>query len=423
MAITIQQAPATLVTGFNDIIYVVSSNNSSQDNFQYICDIYITDDTGALTHAGQSYLREKVPAEPTYSSGVFNVGRKIESFLKYDIGDDTYGSQKCANSIIEIQLKFGEEYGPSSAITAYPNLTTASTIKAWNGIIDFPDIVDYAKAEFVNASANSTSRMLTDRPTSGTIRSDSNAWIYAVAEASNELKYMYVHTYNSSNNLLGSFKITNNFASITTTGRYMIRFPAGLRNLDLIPSADFDTSNFTVPPVSAGAVDHYEIFFANNNSQRVRASQFYKIDSSCTDHDVYTLHFWNKLGGFDTVSFIRAHTQDTNVVKKDKYKRNMITRIGGGRYGYNKRDLSDVQFYTQAKDQYKIISDWFKEEDFTWLEELITSPVVFHDHPTHGLVPIIITDTKHTHKQWRTDGLSNLEVTFEYGFDKYRQRQ
>lgn len=443
MAITIQQAPQSFTPGFNDVIFVVSSNNTGQSNFQYVCDIYITDDTGALTFAGQTYLREKTPVDPVYSSGVFNIGRKIESFLSYDSSGIT-GAEKCPSSIIQVQCKFGEEYGASSAITVYPNLTTATTIQIWNGVMDSAEFKDYNVNNYISTgSTNGTRKFLTNRPShgdytassnisnyllaQGKIRSDENAWLYILANKisgnNTDIQYFKIEIFNSAGTLLKSYKIKNNRRDATTAGMQMIRFPAGTRNLQLIAAADFYTGDGddAGPIVWASTYYKYQIW-CQTATTHISETQWYLVDDSCTDYTVYRLHFLNKLGGFDSFSFIRAHTEETNITQRDSFKRNLITRIGGGQYGYNKTDLSDVNFYTRNKDSFKVMSDWISEDVSEWLEELVTSPVVFHDHPTHGLLAVNIKDTEHIRKQWVTDKLFNLEITFEYSTDRYRQR-
>jgi len=126
------------------------------------------------------------------------------------------------------------------------------------------------------------------------------------------------------------------------------------------------------------------------------------------------------MGGFDSFSFIKGHTEKTDITR-DSFKRNKTTRIGGGRYGFNNYDLSNVQYGTKHKDTIKVNSDWISEADSTWLEELFTSPVIFHDHDTYGNIPINITDTSYERKKWVTDKLFNLEISFQYSDDKYRQ--
>ncbi|MCR4307509.1 MAG: hypothetical protein NUV80_03040 [Candidatus Berkelbacteria bacterium] len=424
MAVTIRQQPQSLTPGFNDIIFVVSSTNVAQTNFQYVCDIYVQNDSGAVTHAGNSYIREKTPADPVYSSGVFNVSNILRSFLTYDIGDDIFGSQKSTNSVIQIQCNFGEEYGASSGVVVYPNTagwgapdTATSDIKTiWNGVFDYVDFKDYLVSQYSNSSANTTVKLLTNQPATRIIRSGENAWLYKINTATNEMGFYYCYPYTSAGSLTQPCVIRNNFVTINSTGRYMIRYPSGW-NLNSIPAADFITGS---QPILTSTVAYYLIFTTNSaysiNSQTYR----FNVDTTCTDHTVYRLHFLNKLGGFDSFSFIKAHTFDTDI-KRESYKRNTTQRIGGGQYGYNKSTVSQVQFLTTNKDTVKVNSDWIDEDTSTWLEELLTSPVVFLDDATHGLIAVNIVDSKYTRKQWRTDGLSNLELSFQYGYDRYRQ--
>src|SRR3990172_7152164 len=113
MAITIQDSPATFTPAYNPIFSTLSSTNTGQANFQYICDLYIT----GKTFAGAGFLRLKSPAAPLNGRGVFDVSKHIERYLSFDVGNDINGFQRSVNSILEYQLKFGEEYGPSSGVT------------------------------------------------------------------------------------------------------------------------------------------------------------------------------------------------------------------------------------------------------------------------------------------------------------------
>ena len=420
MSITIHQNPNPQTTssfhpGFNDIIFVVSSSNVAQANFQYICDLYLTDETGALTHAGQTYIREKTPAEPTYTSGVFNIKDIVKSFLSHNIGDATYGFQKCSNSIVEVVCKFGEEYGASSAITAYPNLTNTSTRYFWNGLFDFPDIKDYSGN--YSGSSSSTLKFLTARPQNGIIRSNERAWLYTLDLT--ECDRATVVTYDNAGAIIATHVITNSLHPVTSTGENMIRFPAGPLNLNSIPASAFVSG---AQPIYTDGVMSYSITMTDTVAGQVRDKQYYYLNSECTDSTIYRFHFWNKLGGFDSFSFIRAHTFETDI-KRQNFKRNTITRQPSGNYGYAKDVQSDIQFNTNLKDTIKVTSDWVSEATTLWLEELLTSPVIYLDDATHGLIAINPIDTKYIRKQWRTDGLHNLEFTFQYSYDRFRQSQ
>jgi len=424
MAITIQQAPPLVnsvgfVPGFNDIVFVVSSTNTAQTNFQYVCDVYITDDSGAVSHAGNAYLRTKTPVDPLYSSGVFNISDKIRSFLSYDNGNDEKSFQKSPNSVIQFVCKFGEEYGASSGVVVYPDLTTSSTYYAVNAsLTDLEANTISLPIDYALFGTSTTKKFLTNRPSSGIVRTENDGWVSHANSFTNANYNAVIKTYNSTGGIQDTYYIANPYATVTTSvGRRVQRFPAGVNNILKLNTSHILSGQAVV---DFTAVQRYQIYLVNASSAQTSEPQWYVIDDQCTDQTVYTLHFLNKLGGFDTFPFIHAHVKTTDV-KKENFKRNKVTRIGGGRYGYNNYDLNSVQYNTTSKDKVKIISDWISEEDSTWLEELITSPVVFVDDPTYGRVAINIVETSYTHKQRFTDKVFNLEITFEYSDDNRRQ--
>ena len=426
MAITIHQSPQIHSPGFNDLVYVVSSTNTAQTNFQYLCDIYLTNDSGAISHAGRTYLREKTPVDPLYSSGVFNISNHIRSFLTYDLHGSSGSVMKCPNSNLQVVCKFGEEYGPSSGITQYADLATASTVIVKNQVFDFLDFKDFNYSNYTNPSGNTTAKFLTNvvstDATTGfrkfTVRDNEDAWLYKMASASNEAMYFNIRTYDNLGSIIATHQIYNAFSAISTVGRYSYQIPAGPLNINLIPENDIVGAN--VQPIIYSSVYSYDIWSANASNTQTSEKIKFVIDYNCVEDTVYRLFFLNKLGGFDAHSFTLAHTFETNV-KREIFKRNMITRIGGGNYGYNKYDSSDVQYLTTNKDTVKVVSNWIDENTSTWLEELVTSPVVYLYDSTHGYVSVNITDSKHVRKQWRRDGLFNIELSFTYGYDRYRQ--
>ena len=66
-------------------------------------------------------------------------------------------------------------------------------------------------------------------------------------------------------------------------------------------------------------------------------------------------------------------------------------------------------------------SDWVTEATNDWLEELITSPDVYVDDVTFGLVPVEITTSTFDLKQTVNDKLWNISISFRYTYDTFRQ--
>ena len=97
MAYSISQQPSLYAPAYNDQIYVVTSSNNGQTNFNYIAQVYI----------GSDIITLKAPANPTYGSGVFNIGRIIENYVNSDIDRTALSFQTNANSYKEYYVRFG----------------------------------------------------------------------------------------------------------------------------------------------------------------------------------------------------------------------------------------------------------------------------------------------------------------------------
>lgn len=420
MAITILQSPAATTPVYNPVVSLVSSTNTAQTNFKYVLDVYIT----GQTFAGQSYLRMKAPANPTYGNCVFDVSGILERYLSYNVGNDIYGFQASTSSIIEYQLKFGEEYGQSSAIIVYPNLTVDSARYAWNGGVDFLPFTSYTQADYVTGSA--TRKQLTTHPTNTSItqaqpiRSGESAWTGVLLNTSGDIKIGEVRTYDSSANLLQVYNIINwQYYDINPVGERFLRFPTGY-NLDSISQSDL-IGGQTQPIVSGASVKYWSVSFRNSSNNLVTELRYFVKDTKCTQQTEYRLHFLNKLGNFDSFTFTGA-SHFTTDIKRKKYEKPAGKYITSTSYGFAAKDQGDINFYTELKDTIKLESDWQNEDVFTWLEELVSSPVIFHDDSTYGLVPVNITDTKHTRKKRITEKLFNLEISIQYSFNRFRQR-
>lgn len=423
MATTIRQQPARgYFPTMNPCIYVVSSTNSAQPNFQYVCDLYFTDDNGAKTIAGRSYLRTKAPVDPVYSSGVFDISPMCRNFVSYDIGDDIYGWQKCPNGVIAVTPYIGEEYGPSSGVTVTASAVALNSQFFIGASIDPLEFnsTDWKTKYIVSNTVTTDVHALTYRPQGGKIRATERAWLHYFTDLFNSIYNARIRTYDNAGALTATYYVDNPYKLIGSVGKQFVRFPAGPSNLQAISSSLILSGQASI---DFNGIYSYDICTVNATSGVTSSPETYTVDQDCVqDYPVYRLHFQNKLGGFDSFSFTQASQFSTDV-KRDNFKRNTITRIGGGRYGYNNSTESNVQFNTMHKDKVKITSNWIDEDTSEWLEELVTSPVVFLDDATYGLVAVKVTDANYIRRQWRTDGLSNLELTIEYSFDRLRQSQ
>ncbi len=45
--------------------------------------------------------------------------------------------------------------------------------------------------------------------------------------------------------------------------------------------------------------------------------------------------------------------------------------------GYNRYNETTFNYAIQHKDKYKLTSDWVNEQDYSWLAQLVSSPIVY----------------------------------------------
>ena len=406
MAITINSTPQTYNPAYNDIVFVVTSTNIAQPNFKYIADIYV----------GSQTIRLTISKDALYNTGIFNLGRVIESYVSSDISKSVYGFAQNTSSYTSWYVSFGEQYGNTPAI--YSGLTTSSTYYSWNSCFDFLPFQSYTQTPYVLQSA-AVKQLLTNKPATVNIRDSEDAWLYMATASSGVVYDARVRTYDSSGSLIQTVKINNPYQAVSSANDRFVRFGCGTNNLNNIASSGITTG---AQPIITASVYSYDVTFEMFNGTLVSTPQTYTIDQRCTQYTPYRFHFLNKLGGFDSFTFILASTK-TSKNNKTYYSKNVNRSLSSTTYGYNTSDRSKTQLNNIVKDNIKVQSDWISESTMTWLEELINSPEVYLDDSTYGLVSVNIMNSSFEFKQSVKDKLFNLEIEFEYSYDRYTQRR
>ena len=434
MAITIDKRAPLHSFVYNPIWWVVQSTNTAQDNFRFICDIYIN----GQTFAGASYIRLKVPTDPVENKGVFNPNSILERYLTYDISIAAAGAEavkQAPNSVIQYTLKFGEEYGPSSAVTAFPDLAVTGNHYAYNGIIDhldYPEFIDTSGAIYLNPSTT-TKRFLTNDPRKDTspycqVRSNENAWLQILNDQSgNNSARAHYEFFDSTFQVLNATVIVaNNFRLLANISDRRIIVPAGY-NIDDIATADIISG--TLPQVSSASNIFWKVSMTDTSNVQTSEVFIFKKDSQCTVHEEVRIHFQNEHGAFDSFTFTKANDFETEVKERKKFSKPLGKFIASNNYMYETEDRHDVVFYTEMKDTITLNSDWINEDVCFWLEELVTSPVVFIENATFSrqqqtieLVPVTVLDKKYIRKKRQTSKLINLQIKIQPTYNRYRQR-
>lgn len=397
MAITVRQQPASLFPAYNDAVYIVTSTNVAQPNFKFVADIYVN---------SVKVDRMLIPPHPTELSGKVNVSPLLESRVSVDINLSDNRILPNTNSNVQYEVKFGEAYG-SSGTVIYPNLTNISGKYLWNAVLDYPDFCNYSSGDYIGD-------FLTENPYRGTgmeLTVDDNAWLYW-NNFNLDTSYVKVLTYNSANTLIGTFKIDNKY----TTNRFL-RIPTGPNNILNIPDAQFTLG---IQPIITGSVAYYTVQTFNSSNVELSIVARYNIVDNCSRYEKRRLQFLNEVGGYDTFNFTLV-SKETMDIERSMFKKDLGSYGSSFSFVNSPNDRAYSQYHTRIKDKISIQSDWVKEEQLAWLEQLVTSPDVRLDDGSY-LIPINITNTSFEKKKVVNEKLFNLQLEYTLSYDRYRQR-
>lgn len=416
MSYTLHQYPDTHVPAYNDIIYVVSSSNNGQSNYKYIADIII----------GSETIRLKCFPHPTYGSGVFNLGRIIETYVnKYGSDIDNYdttttGWEINPNFYKKFYVSFGEEYGSSSGIVEHPNITSDRYVYAWNGIVDYLKFQSYSEGNYLASNNKVLNYYNSDLVRK--IQMNQMSWIYAIQKNVTDYSSGIITAYNSANAVIRQCSVINPFNNGAVDNDKFIRFGCGTSNLNYISSGvvDYVGSGNIIPTNTS----YYEVFLGGNS---VSKTFRFNIEDSDCKYTTYRLHWLNKLGAYESFNFNKKNYIDTDI-NKSNYKRITGGLTSASAFGYNISDRGTRTFNNELKDTLHLKSDWLSDQEYILLQSLIESPEIYietlvYNGDTYTLVPVTCTDKKFKQKTILNDKVYNLDITLEYCFIRNSQRQ
>jgi hypothetical protein len=391
MAITIVQEPVDYSSVHDEAWYDVSSTNSSNIGFKYVCDIYI----GATIVA-----RIKSFPQPSTLRGLFNVSNVLRNYINNPF---TPASSHFAWSnmglFVNYSVQFGEEYGG----TLYTNLENRTDVRLYDYAVDYLPTLDRIwTGDGLSYQADYEGQVLSRRqynaiqipnaqlPSSFFISamglSDVNDFQTTIRHYTNGVWSPYISLgWSYGNDKLMVFNISP-YAINQTYGSQLI------------------TSNTTKYEIELG-----------DDPQGTFATLL--VTTTCIDK--YTpaiLHFQNSLGGWDSFSFSLVNRQTRNNESKSfeqaEWQLNPSNLIGrydsqGVFYGGSKT-FSTLQTIT-----YKLISDYVVLPDYYWLNDLIRSTSVYLSVGVDYYMPVTIKTNNWVEKKRYTDKVYNLELDIE----------
>jgi hypothetical protein len=387
MSITVKQVipgPPSYPSAHGKLDFVISSTNTGQPNFKYVFDVWV-----GFVKVGTF----KVYPDPVTGLGYFNAGKVVRSYL-----DQYYLSNALAKltSIdpsgrheIVFDMKYGEEYG--SPVTLYSALTFSDGHRAYNYYNDlYPVGVLHQLSSYVG-------KPITNRPKVQRVTMNDIGYMPIWNPNADSLT-MNVDVYDSAGALSGSNHTTQNFpfSMLGFTPRCINATHAGL-----IPAT---TSYYTI---TVGTEVH----------------TFY-LDCY-PKYTPYALTFLNRLGGYETAFFRMKSSRSVDIEKKSYGSNDIRVFTGGGgsagtspyeAFSSNVLLPAQRNSYVQQKQKMKLSTDFLTDQDFDWLKELVSSPVVYllaENAGSQYYIPVEPKVTSFEYKRRNVHGLGCLDIDIE----------
>ena len=410
MAVTVTQQPPILTPAYGDIVITVSSNLVvSKFKFKYIYDIFKYNSTGS----GQVYVG-RVRQTPNPSGvGMLDLSRYLQN--QVDIIDIknfdgtifvTDGSSGAANpNNCSYTVNCGEEYANTlyGAVSLYngngtlstgTTLNSTSTTTGWtfNGVKQFEEGFDWNEAPYVSSTGRT---LLTNSPRTLYKETDEYFTMASLFGTYSGTTFgvtgtTYAQVYNSAGTLLTTYSP----ASGTTLTSSQIRSVYACRNISTIVSGYENTW------------DKIVIGFGTNTTERIT---IYNKGCPWDKYDPKDIIFLNRLGGLDTFRFYGSKDEEVKI-ERGTYKR-AYGSWSSSSYSYNTTERGTSNIKTDLTVTGEVMSDFLDINTVNWLEELLTSPVVFMIEDSK-LIPINITNS--SFKNQLRGNVKLRQVSFSY---------
>jgi hypothetical protein len=437
MSITLHQQPTTPNGAFADLIWVASSTNQNQPQFQFVATIQASGSANSIT----------LKQQPNTSGyGVFNMGSIASTLLEYD---GVWKTQKMATSSLSgltLLTTFSEEYGTStSSSVSIVNTITGSQVYIIPAVVqpdagywNLPSSNYYTASLSANITAESYSfqHALSNSPVSQSIRDNEYQTIGIFngnfdnnGTHAQDIYYVQVNVYNTTGSNIqnfGWFNIESNAGGprqsaneewgdvylTQTDGTKLLYVAAGPQNFaDAGNTLNASWSYYSVTlwgQESAGI---------ESNTGRYAQYWFTKQTPEC-GYTGTRFAFINELGVWDYYTFPFADTINDSMTRSE-YTQTFVdysTNFGGVAYNASRRG---AKVFNQDYQQDRVAESGFlTQEEADWLRELVESPEVFIQSGATFL-PVVITNTSFTFKtNPRTQKLYRLTLTYKMANQK-----
>lgn len=406
--------PQIIEPVYNPFYFIGTSSNISQPNFRFVMDVYTA---SSINLSSQSFItRYRILPRPGANNFVFSPARALENYHSSDLYLDNYtvssaltigynltgGTSGTTQVLSAYVVKFGEEYGLTSTGTTIYSGLSGFTGYSLNAVRQYTDVQNWNYLEYVNLG--STSKFLTNRPSEIYIKNSTDRDILSILRV--QTSRMRVTTYQNS----GS---TRSFilSGIPANNQHF-HYGTGVWNLNNYSATTAGT--FTIVNLNTDYKYTCQLIDFNSSPNELSEIKTYLIDDRSCKYETIRLIFLNRLGGWDGINFNLVSRRTINPTRTT-YKKVLPYNYVVGMRGTSILDIDTTETKT-------ITSDWFNDNESTWIEELFTSPEVYEQQSDGTILPIIINTSSIEIKKSINDKLFNYSLDYTMAHNKYSQR-
>ena len=394
MAVTVNQQPAAFTPAFAPMIFEATSTQIAAANFTYT--IIVTD---LITSATETYPHEQ---RPVTGECVFDARDFVKDFIKHYIPYNLYGFQKCTDAIRKIRVNIGETYGTTPTYYAGSNIDFI----VWNGGMSWLEYPVYNYNDYVYNSFTTNYAYL-NRVVTHTTFENKSLFFYLLSTGAGDFSSLRVETFNAAGASLGFSYIANpHVASATYTDKYLC-LDVGHKGLSGIAALDVTG----VYPIITASVASYQITDLDTSAVLMN------VTIGCeAKHDLFTLHYLDKYGNFQTLNFPKFSEIITKN-SKTTYKQQPFA-LSSNTWVYSRFTAHEKVLNTQEDNAYRITTDWLTENEADVFAHIIHSAVVYIDlGTTIGLVPVMVdTNSLQRPKKWNAPKMRAIQIDIRYTF-------
>lgn len=419
MAITLVSMPEEYTPAYNEQYIVASGTNTAQTNFKYVV---------TLTIDGTALPSQKFPPRPDNSLLYYNPQRIVESYVKNDYQFDIDEFVAATDSIKKVIVSIDEEYGsPVSGFTG-----TSGDYNVWNASYqahDFSSFVYTSGSLMKELTLAPVSPSTPSIPSSDTINFDTKylmkSWLAAFGmSAGGAPAYQLNVVCYAGNNLIQDSIIQNAYYGTTLPERYYVTANCTPYGLNLIetnnPSNILSKSDAGLSIVPNTTTRYlYKWFTIAPNVNSIQHEVI--INDFCSIHDLYIVHFLNRLGNYDTYTFNLVSILDTKKETKE-YRNNPMYLDTTNDLVYSNSKSDRQNYSTILTNKITLNSDWVNDTVYAWLKDLFTSPSIKLEDGNGNLYAVTCEVKDYRQKKVVNDKLFNVTIELEYDYQDVRQR-